>query len=139
MRHDPKITDRRIHRRAPAVFLGLSLAAFAACSTAMADNAPASASAPATCRIDLEAAGSSTRITGSVRASAPVSGHYVMRIGSSRSGGSTAIRQEGDFTARAGETVELGEATLPGGPAAQDVALSVTVAGRALSCTDATL
>lgn len=139
MRSPKTFPDRRTEiRRAPAVILGLSLAAMAACSAAFATS-PRPAAGPVTCEIALEPAGPSTRIIGRVHASQPATGTYEMAITSGRSGSSTAIRQSGDFALGAGETEILGETQLPGGLSAHHVDLSVRVGGRALTCADASL
>jgi len=139
MRSLPTLTHRRIHTsRAPAVVLGLSLAAMAACSAAFATS-PRPAAGPVTCEIALEPAGHATRIIGRVHASQPATGTYEMAITSGRSGSSTTIRQSGDFTLAAGQSEILGESQLPGGPSAHHVDLSVRVGGRALTCAGASL
>jgi hypothetical protein len=59
-----------------------------------------------------------------------VSGRYSLTL---RAGGN-AIDQGGDFEARPGETVTLGEATLPGAPEALEGELTVTAGGRSVAC-----
>lgn len=141
MRTAPKATDRRIHsRRAPAAFLGLSLAVFAACSTALADNpAAAHATAPVVCEIALDAVPGGTRIAGRVTADQAVAGSYTMQITSRSAGGSASISQSGDFAAAAGRTETIAETQLTGTPASQSVDLAITVAGRRLTCADPAL
>lgn len=138
MRSTKTFPDRRIQtRRAPAVLLGLSLAAMAACSAAFAENSrPA---APVVCEIALEPAGSGTLITGRVHAERATQGSYAMAITSTGGGGRTTIRQSGDFSVAAGGTEVLGETRLSGSPRSHHVDLDVTVGGRALTCADARL
>lgn len=139
MRSTKTFPDRRIQtRRAPAVLLGLSLAAMAACSAAFAENSRPAA-APVVCEIALEPAGSDTLITGRVHASRATQGAYAMAITSTGGGGRTTIRQSGDFSVAAGGTEVLGETRLSGSPRSHHVDLDVTVGGRALTCTDAHL
>ena len=85
---------------------------------------------PFTCALVLAPQGAGTSVAGRVTARAPVAGTYALRL---RAGG-TAIDQGGDFDAAEGETVTLGEATLPGGADALDATLTVSAAGRSVAC-----
>ena len=128
----------RTRRRGPAVFLGLSLAGFAAaCSSSLAgaDTAPA----PLRCEIALSALPGGTRIGGTVLSSTPVSGSYEMAITSRSNGGRATIRQSGDFTAPAHIPTPLGETELTGSPARHSVDLEIRVNGRRLTCADPSL
>ena len=128
------------HNRAPALFLGLSLAGFAAaCSVATAqagDTGTTPAAAPLRCEIALEAVAGGTRIEGRVISATPVSGTYDMAITSRSSGGHTTIRQSGDFDARPGTPALLGETELYGSPASHSVDLDVRIHGQRLTCAD---
>lgn len=97
-------------------------------------SAPGGAKADLLCGLSLSPLGAGTavlaRVTAAETAPAPVSGRYSLTL---RSGGN-AIDQGGDFEARPGETVTLGEATLPGAPEALEGELTVTAEGRSVAC-----
>lgn len=128
------LTARRLSRRGPALFLGLSLAGFAAaCSTATAS----ADSAPLRCEISLDALhGGGTRIGGIVTSAVPVQGSYALAITSRSGGGSASIRQSGEFAAPAGVPTPLGETEVWGSPSSHAVDLEIRVGGRRLACAD---
>lgn len=122
-------------RRAPALFLGLSLAALAA--AAMAQNTETHAPAapePLRCEVALDAVRGGTRIEGRVVSSTPVSGTYQMQITSRMGGGRASISQSGEFDARPGAPALLGETEMRGGPASHQVELEIRVGARRLTC-----
>jgi hypothetical protein len=86
------------------------------------------------CDLSLTPLGAGTailaRVTAPETAPGAVSGRYSLTL---RAGGN-AIDQGGDFEARPGETVTLGEATLPGAPEALEGELTVTAGGRSVAC-----
>lgn len=130
-------------RRTPALFLGLSLAAFAAAS-AMAHSdtpaAPAAAAAePLRCEVALDAIRGGTRIEGRVLSSTPVRGTYEMQITSRMGGGRASITQSGAFEASPGAPVLLGETEMVGAPASHQVDLEIRVGSRRLTCAEAEL
>lgn len=125
--------------RAPALFLGLSLAGFAAACSVASATADTAARQPLRCEVALDALPGATRIEGVLSTRTATSGSYTMAITSRSAGGTSTILQSGDFTARAGETVRLGETTLSGSPASHRVDLSVTAAGQSLRCADPAL
>lgn len=126
------------NRRAPALFLGLSLAALAA-ATALANETPSAAPEPLRCEVALDAIRGGTRIEGRVISATPVSGSYQMQITSRMGGGGSTIRQSGEFSARAGAPASLGEAEMMGAPASHQVDLQVRVGSRRLTCSQAAL
>jgi hypothetical protein len=65
-----------------------------------------------------------------VQASESLSGSYSFSL----AGRGTNIRQGGAFTARAGETVTLGQSMLSGDAADYDASLSLTVNGETYRC-----
>ena len=138
------------NRRAPALFLGVSLAGFAAAAcgvpqtnaqTNVQASTPQTApqTAPLRCEIALDETRGSTRIEGRVLSDTPVHGTYAMAITSRGGGGQTTIRQSGDFDAAPGTPALLGETHLGGAAARHDIDLRITVAGRTLSCAPSAL
>ncbi|MCW1933234.1 curli-like amyloid fiber formation chaperone CsgH [Pararhodobacter zhoushanensis] len=126
------------NHRGPAIFLGLSLAGFAAaCSSASATAD--TANGPLRCEIALSALPGGTQIGGTVLSPTPISGTYEMAITSRSSGGRATIRQSGDFTAPAHVRTPLGETELTGSPASHSVDLEIRVNGRRLTCADPSL
>lgn len=140
------------HRRLPALALGLTVTgvAAAACGVAAAPGAlrahvtpsasaaqivPAHATGPLRCEVVLDEARGSTSIAGRVSTDRPVSGTYRMSITSRSAGGSAVINQSGDFEARPGTPVVLGQTTLGGSRAQYRADLEVTVSGQRQSCT----
>ncbi|WP_323034709.1 curli-like amyloid fiber formation chaperone CsgH [Pararhodobacter sp.] len=125
-------------RRTPALIVGLTLAGFTAAACGIpASNAQTSntdADAPVRCEISLEALSGGTMIEGRVSSRTAVTGTYAMAITSRSSGGTSTIRQSGDFEAAPGETATLSETRLMGSPASHSVDLEVRVNGRRLSC-----
>lgn len=123
-------------RRAPALFLGLSLAALAAAAMAQTAETPAE---PLRCEVALDAIQGGTRIEGRVISATPVSGTYEMQITSRMGGGRASITQSGEFSARPGAPALLGETEMRGAPGSHQVALELRVGSRRLSCAEATL
>lgn len=100
----------------------------AACTTSSA--ARATDAAPFACEIAVSEAGHGTRFEARVQAAETLSGQYAFTL----SGRGTNIRQGGPFTARAGETVTLGQSMLSGAASAYDTELTLTVDGQRYSC-----
>jgi hypothetical protein len=82
------------------------------------------------CDLSLSPLGAGTAVLARVTAIEAVSGRYSLSLRA----GANAIDQDGDFEARPGETVTLGEATLPGAPEALEAELTVTAGGRSVAC-----
>lgn len=111
----------------------------AACGAAIAHDAAPTQPAPLRCEVRLDAVAGGTRIEGRVIADQPVSGTYVMAMTSRSAGGSTTIRQAGDFEAAPGADAILSQTQLMGAPSRQQVDLEVRVGGRRLPCADPAL
>ncbi|MCB1406675.1 MAG: hypothetical protein KDK01_10560 [Rhodobacteraceae bacterium] len=123
-------------RRTPALIVGLTLAGFsaAACGIPASHAQTTDSDTPLRCEIALEPVAGGTMIEGRVTSNSAVTGTYAMAITSRSSGGSTTIRQSGDFEASAGAPATLSETRLMGSPASHSVDLEVRVGGRRLSC-----
>lgn len=117
-------------RRAPALFLGLSMAALAAAAMAQSETA----AEPLRCEVALDAIQGGTRIEGRVVSTAPVSGTYQMQITSRMGGGRASISQSGEFSARPGAPALLGETEMRGAPGSHAVELEIRVGSRRLTC-----
>lgn len=132
-------------RRAPALALGLTAFGLAAAACVMpaasASDAPASpvqASTvePLRCELVLTEKRGATTIEGRVSADRPVRGTYRIAIRSTSGGGRAMISQSGDFEARPGAPVVLGQTTLGGSRAHFSAELDLSVAGQRLTCSD---
>ncbi len=112
----------------------------AAGAAAMGLGAASLASAPNTstegfsCEIRTIASGGMITIDGVLQASRAVGGTYGFRVAGGGSGGSSTIQQGGEFSARAGEEVVLGNVMLGARGARYDVVLTVEAGGRTLRC-----
>lgn len=130
-------------RRTPALIVGLTLAGFTAAACGIpashAQTSSANNDAPLRCEIALEHVNGGTVIEGRVSSDTSVTGTYAMAITSRSSGGTSTIRQSGDFEASAGETATLSGTRLMGSPASHSVDLEVRVGGRRLSCDQTSL
>lgn len=129
-------------RRTPALILGLSLAGLsaAACGIPPSHAETSTArTAPVRCEIALAPVLGGTRIEGRVSSTTPVTGTYAIAITSRSSGGTSIIRQSGDFEASAGVPATLSETRLMGSPSSHRVDLEIRVNGRNLSCDQTSL
>ncbi|MFO7921057.1 MAG: curli-like amyloid fiber formation chaperone CsgH, partial [Nioella sp.] len=88
------------------------------------------ATTPFACEIAVAETAAGTRFEARLHAVETVSGRYSLGL----AGRGTDIRQAGAFTARAGETLTLGQSMLSGAASAYDTELTVTVDGRSYSC-----
>lgn len=118
-------------RLLPAAVLlaGAGLAAGCAVS-ATAPIASTRSPAAFACALDMDQSGRMVAYQGRLQASEAVSGSYSLTV----AGGGTNIAQVGPFSARPGETVTLGQATLAGPPGRYDADLSITVNGTTVNC-----
>ncbi len=126
--------------RSPTIFLllalvGTALSAMGSLPPGPGSEAPrapveGAAKGAFRCGLSLSPLGAGTAVLARVTATEAVSGRYSLTL---RAGGN-AIDQDGDFQARPGETVTLGEATLPGAPEALEGELTVTAGGRRVAC-----
>lgn len=83
---------------------------------------------PLSCAIETSRSGGGIAIESIARSERAASGSYSFSV----RGGGTNIRQGGEFDARAGETVTLGEVMLGGG--SYDLRLEVSAGDRSVSC-----
>jgi hypothetical protein len=91
------------------------------------------ADGPVQCRIEAKTDGGMIAFRGTLQADTDITGSYTFRIGSSGNGNSTNIRQGGNFSARAGEEIHLGQAALSAG-GQYDVNFEVTANGQTYRC-----
>ncbi len=122
------------------LLLGLGALALAACALAEASGRttaalrgpePPAAAAAMTCALRLTETRGGLSARAELRAPAALEGRYALRL---RRGAGLVLDQGGDFSARAGETLLLGQAALSGGVAGLDAGLRVQVGGRDLTC-----
>lgn len=133
-----------LRSRNPALILGLTVFGFAAAACVMPATSSnltvspvqASTSGPVRCEIVLNEARGATTIEGRVSTDRAISGTYRLAIRSSSSGGRAMINQSGDFEARPGAPVVLGQTTLGGSRANYSADLELSVAGQRLTCSD---
>ena len=109
---------------AALILAGPGLAA--ACTSA----STATTSAPFACEIAVSETATGTRFEGRLQAVERLTGSYTLHL----AGRGTNIRQGGAFTARAGETVTLGQSMLSGAASAYDSELTITVNGQSYLC-----
>lgn len=90
----------------------------------------AQTAAPIACAITIATEGNLLQLQPVVQANEAVSGIYSLRV----EGPGTRMNQGGPFTARAGETLELGRMMMSGTAASLDAELTLTIDGRTYSC-----
>ena len=119
-------------RLLPAIVLlaGVGLAAGCAATATTPTTASTLSYAPLACALDVQQNGRMVSFQGHVQANQALSGTYNLTL----VGGGTNIRQGGPFSARPGETVTLGQATLSGTPDRYDAELSISVNGTTYNC-----
>ena len=111
---------------AALILAGAGLAAATTTSSLADETAPA----PFACQVSVDESGHGTTFRGLVQATESLSGSYSFAL----AGHGTNIRQGGSFTARAGETVTLGQSMLSGPASAYDTELRLTVDGQTYRC-----
>jgi hypothetical protein len=89
---------------------------------------------PLRCEIEVEEIGSSVQLQGIVYAGEAVQGAYDLQVSAAGGGGSSNIRQQGDFEAAAHEPARLGIVQLSRDGGAYKARLKVTGNGEAVSC-----
>lgn len=118
--------------------IGMIVLALAACGVATAPMLPTGrsiAEVPALrCVLAVTERGGQLQIEGQVLAAEAVTGRYALTIAQTGRSGQNMIDQSGDFTARAGETVILGSASLSGTAADFDATLTLDYADATLRC-----
>lgn len=119
------ILDKRLAILAVPVLLGFGIAG--------ADASGSRNDGPIQCRIEAKTEGGMIAFRGTVQTDTDINGSYTFRIGSSGNGGSTNIRQGGDFSAKAGEEIHLGQAALSAG-GQYEVKFEISANGRTYTC-----
>lgn len=125
-------TGRNNGRRIVTLAFGLGVMILGA--QAMDSGDAQAGGGPVRCEIEVETVGGGVRLQGVVHAKEAGSGAYDLEIRSSGSGGSSNIRQGGDFSAAAGEPARLGTVRLGGDGAAYDATLTVIWNGKEFHC-----
>lgn len=90
----------------------------------------AQAAAPIACMISIETSGNTLVLEPIVQATEAVTGIYQLRVEAP----GTRMNQGGPFSARAGQTLELGRMMMSGTAASLDAELTLTIDGRNYSC-----
>ncbi|MBN9017741.1 MAG: hypothetical protein J0H11_10025 [Rhizobiales bacterium] len=93
----------------------------------------ATTSGPMRCEIRQSLEGDTILIQPVVRSDRAVSGAYSLSLSGGGSGGSSNIRQGGDFTAAAGSEIPLGQLSVGAG-GIYNVTLKLTAGGASVSC-----
>ena len=122
-------TAPKIRRLAKASVFLAGLGLTAACTATATTPRPSSAGS-LSCDIAVTQSGATVTYQGRVHANEAVSGTYSLRL----TGPGTNIAQGGPFSARAGETVTIGQANLSGTPARTSAALTLSVNGSTYNC-----
>ena len=117
----------KTRRFLPAALILAGAGLAAACTTS---SIAQEVTAPFACQVSVDERGHGTTFRGLVQASETLSGSYSFQL----AGRGTNIRQGGAFTARAGETLPLGQSMLSGDAEDYDASLSLTVNGVTYSC-----
>jgi hypothetical protein len=119
------ILDKKLAVLAIPVVLGFGIAG--------ADASGSSNDGPVQCRVEAKVDGGMIAFRGTLESDSDLSGSYTFRIESSGNGNSTNIRQAGDFSAKAGEEIHLGQASLSNN-GQYEVKFEVTANGRTYEC-----
>lgn len=118
---------------------GLAAICLAACGVAGAatiqSGAPlARAPEPLRCALVIRESGGMVAVEARLAAERAAEGSYSLRIIQRSAGGSSQVVQGGDFTARAGQRLTLGEASFAGRARDLAAALIVESGGRTIDC-----
>lgn len=92
------------------------------------------AAAPLACALVLRESAGSVAVAGHLTATVAAEGSYALRISQQSAGGSSQIVQGGDFVARPGEPVTLGEASFTGRAADLTATLTIETGGQTYDC-----
>ena len=114
--------------------VGLIVLALAACGVAGQSGTNPTRLGALSCALAITEGGGQLQIQGQVQATEAVTGRYALKVVQTGRAGQNFIDQSGDFTARAGETVTLGSASVSGSAAQYDATLTLDTAGTTLSC-----
>ncbi len=108
----------------------LGCTAIAAETPGVTREAHAQTAAPVACAVNITSSGNGLLLTPVVQTTTAVTGIYQLRV----EGPGTRMNQGGPFSARAGETLELGRMQMSGSSASLDTELTLTIDGRNYSC-----
>jgi hypothetical protein len=114
--------------------VGLIVLALAACGVAGSSGFNPAHGPALSCTLAVTERGGQLQIEGQLQAAAAVTGRYALKVVQTGQAGQNFIDQSGDFTARAGETVMLGSASVSGPVAQYDATLTLDYADGTLSC-----
>lgn len=114
--------------------VGVIVLALAACGVAGNTGSSPPRSSALSCALAITERSSQLQIEGRLQAAEAVTGRYALRVAQTGRAGQNFIDQSGDFTARAGETVTLGSASVSGSAAQYSATLTLDYAGGTLSC-----
>lgn len=114
--------------------LGALVLALAACGAAVTPDVPTDPVTGLSCGLHLTERAGQVQVVAQVQSVSPISGQYSLHIGQSGGAGQNGITQSGDFTALAGQAVDLGSATLSGSAAQIDAHLTLATAAGTLAC-----
>ena len=116
------------------LFSAATAAGLAAACAMPLGAATGGAEGPVACALTVTERGGMVTVEGVVEARSAVSGAYDLALRQSSFGGSSDIRQGGDFTLAAGAVESLGSASFSGTAAGIDGTLTVTVDGQSYRC-----
>jgi hypothetical protein len=125
----PKFTTSSIRLGAICLVMG---AAGLAAGTVYAQNGDGNLS----CEIKATKQSGMISIEALATAKQSASGTYRFEISGGSNGGSSTIRQGGEFSAGTGETATLGQVTLGANGARYDAKLTINAGGKALTCSE---
>ncbi|SHG30993.1 hypothetical protein SAMN02745157_3980 [Kaistia soli DSM 19436] len=118
-----------------AAAMTLSAMAAGAAVAAAGRGGGGAAAGPLACSIGQSRSGGQILLEPSVRAARATDGSYSLRVSGGGGGNASAIRQGGDFSLAAGETVRLGSLSLSGDAATYAVTLDITAGAASTRCT----
>ena len=86
------------------------------------------------CTLAMTERGGQLQIEGQLQAGVAVTGRYALTVVQTGRAGQNFIDQSGDFTARAGETLTLGSASMSGSVAQYDATLTLNYTDTSITC-----
>jgi hypothetical protein len=113
----------------------------AGCATGagLALSSPSATPEPLVCELTLTEVRRQVTVTAEAHARQPVHGTYALEIDQRSAGGTSTIRQGGDFDLSAGEEAILATTRLSGRKRDVDARLTVTANGQTRTCSAITL
>ncbi len=128
----------RFHIIAASLLVGLGAAGFAT-ADGSPDAAPGTAYAePLRCEIVANPSGGMVALEGVLHTDTAISGSYSFRVVSSGGGGSSNIRQGGQFSAGPNAPATLGTVMLGNAGGHYKATLEVVANGKTIACTERT-